>query len=178
MKAGKNIVIIGGMGQGKTFYTKSRILAPAQKVGFDLCIYDINAEYEEFNNKFDFLNAPHPPEKSFMEMSMSNEMTVNVFEEATYFLPHNTQHKEVYKTMQLKRHKRTFNVFLFTAIRSLPLYISAMTDEVVLFKTADNIEHLRSKYEHSPVWWKAIQQAQTFAPLQYVKFNPSMIITL
>lgn len=178
MKAGKNIVIIGGMGQGKTYYTKSRILTPAQKVGFDLCIYDINGEYEEFKNKFDFINAPHPPEKAFMEMAVENKMTVNVFEEATYFLPHNTQHKEVYKTMQLKRHKNTFNVFLFTAIRSLPLYISAMTDQVILFKTADNIQHLKNRYEHTPIWWNAIKKAQNFRPLDFVKFNPSEIVTL
>lgn len=172
-KFGCNILIIGGMGQGKTYYTKTNILNPcAGKM--PLNIYDINDEYGAFPNAYK--GSMFKPD-DFITSVFRKKLQVNVFEEATYFLTHNSPDQRVTEILQRKRHLFNINVFIFTSVAAVPVWVVRMTDRVVLFNTADPNYNLK-RFKEEPIFYEAIKRRVNLRPLQYISFNPNEIIDL
>lgn len=162
-KRGVNIAVIGGMGEGKSYFVKSQV----QKLGGKAFIYDPNEEYLNFKNLY-----PGVPRISdFAEYVYQHSRgAVNVFEEATAFLGSGAQNRKVTDLLTRKRHFRVVNFLVFHSINTVPVNIFMYLNYLVLFKTNDRPTIIESKYKHNPEILAAFMKAKR-AP----KYRPVMI---
>lgn len=153
-KRGLNIVIVGGMGEGKSTYIKQLIAQmPAKKF-----IYDPNEEYEEFRNFYPGLMRV----KDFGQyVNAKSRNSVNVFEEATAFLRHGAPDENIIELMTRKRHYRVINLFVFHALGAVPTYIFSYINYLVLFKTTDREDIIKNRYKENPAVLEAFYKAKT-----------------
>jgi uridine kinase len=133
------IMIVGGTGSGKTTLTK-RLVSGNENV----LVYDVNNEYRESNFQ------------SFFDPDFDNAITAIstfrdsyiIIEEATNFFQHGSSKavKEFKKSLVAKRHQNNDFIMLFHALADIPEKIFNMVDTLILLKTKDNINSVKTKY--------------------------------
>lgn len=163
-KIGLNVVVIGAPGEGKTYFIRQllrRMRAPRQY------IFDPNEEYTERND----YPGPMTPESFGNFCNQNSRLAVNVFEEATFFLTHGSRQREIVELITRKRHKRIVNIFVFHSINTLPAWVLPMIDNIILFKTRDRADLIRTKYESNPELYEAFNQVQSLGKYQYKDIN-------
>jgi len=134
----KSILIIGNTGTGKTTFVKSLL----KKTRADVYIYDINNEYTEFNNLFEFSNI-----SDFTTIASQQKDSFLIFEEATIFFSNKSSGTTTTEILVRKRHTNNFIVFVFHSLRTVPLHIFDLCDILVLHKTGDNINLIQRKFD-------------------------------
>lgn len=170
-KRGFNILVIGGMGQGKSTFVK-QALKKAEQHPVKVHIWDINQEYTRNDYPGQCLIGQ---DQNFLTYINTKRQAINVFEEATSFLPHNKPRPEVVNVMSRKRHLALINYFLFTSLAAVPVYCLRMIDEIILFNTAD-VAHNVKRFEPEPAIWQAYQKSRKLRPLQYIRFKPNQVL--
>jgi hypothetical protein len=138
------LLLIGGTGQGKTTLMK-QIIAKRPCL-----VFDVNGEHTELPTDNTQLRSRFFGDyRDFMTLCANKHgNTVCVFEEATGFLVGSMQ-KDIRAFCVAKRHPvqkggRTI-VMLFHTISSVPPFLLAMADRIVLFKTGDNPNDVKKK---------------------------------
>lgn len=146
------ILIIGHTGQGKSTHAK-KILDSSKKKTF---VFDVNNEYEKYvrHSDGDFLE--------FLTGCESATDTNCVFEEATGYLSGRTGDR-VKKLVINKRHKRNNYIFLFHSIADVPPFLYRLSNYIILLKTADIEEMVKSKEPKLVKAWKSLQTAQKYS---------------
>jgi hypothetical protein len=183
---GTMTIIIGGTGQGKSFFTKRLV---NDKKTF---ICDLNNEYGaedlslasrdnyiKFNEHVTLLDKTkvYPQCRytgtnvnEFLEISKSMHGRYIVFEEATNFFAGRTN--EVTRQMITgKRHRNQSLIFLFHSINAVPPRIMELANYVVLFKSFDEENKVKSKFPQLLNSFKALQQGAK-APIIIDIYNP------
>lgn len=133
----KSFAVVGNTGTGKTTFVKSIL----SKSTAPLYIYDVNNEYTEFPNRFDFSDF-----NSFLDEVKTKTGSVIVFEEATIFFSNRGASQETTEILVRKRHTGNLVIFVFHSLRTIPLHIFDLCDFLILHKTADNIKLMESKF--------------------------------
>lgn len=152
-KKGLNLVIVGGMGEGKSTYIKTMLARQNCKK----YIYDPNEEYQEFKNFYPGLMRV----KDFgAYVNAKSRFAINVFEEATAFLRHGAPSEDVIELMTRKRHYRVINIFVFHSMGAVPTYIFSYINYLILFKTTDREDIIKSRYKENPQVLEAFYKAK------------------
>lgn len=161
----KAIAIIGRTKTGKTTLTKELLN------GFEpsrVHVYDVNNEYAEYKRgalpKFsEFLNKLTIKDR---RGELTTRKSAIVFEEATIFLRHNTQSEQITELLTTKRHTENFIILNFHSLRKLPVYILDMLDFVVIKKTNDNPNFIKTKFGDFEDLYDAYCEANEFEDYQ------------
>lgn len=133
----KSFLVVGATGTGKTTFTKSLLSKTRAKI----YIYDVNNEYREFDNNFEFADFG-----TFSKTAAGCVNSFLVFEEATIFFSNRGSNKETTEVLVRKRHTNNVIVFVFHSLRSVPLHIFDLIDFLILHKTGDNIKLIETKF--------------------------------
>ena len=143
--AGKLVLIIAGTGQGKT--TKVKKLIDGKKC----MVFDVNGEYNElpFDVEQDRSRFYNPDVREFLKVvPEKHQGTICVFEEATGFFAGAAQ-KETKKIIVGKRHPVDYGgrdlLFVFHTIGSVPPFLIETADYIILGKTADEPNRVKTK---------------------------------
>jgi DNA helicase HerA-like ATPase len=144
----KAIAIIGMKGTGKTTTVKAII----SKLAGKKYVYDVNREYSKSEVLPDF--------DEFLAHVATVKNSVIVFEEASVFLSNAIQARAMKNIMIRTRHTNNFVVFVFHAIRQLPVDIFEGLNAIVLKKTNERLDILDSKYKHNPDIIRGHREAQ------------------
>ena len=102
-------------------------------------IFDVQNEYKDFNP------APHLDRNLFINECMNYINTYCVFEEATGFFKGRLS-EETDRMILGARHTGNNYIFCFHSISAVPPGIMFMLNYCVLFKTGDEINHIKRKY--------------------------------
>ena len=140
--AGIAYILIGRRKTGKTTMSK-KLLAERPK-NMPVMIYDINKEYtKEYPQKFvDF--------EVFLS-KITDESVKNTFiliEEATIFFDTSSRFDEMKNVLVRARHTGNIIQCNFHSWLSVPRNILNLLDYVVVFKTNDQIQTLKGKYDN------------------------------
>lgn len=148
----KAIIIVGGTGCGKTYFTKSLIRSVNKNA---LLVFDVNNEYSEFY-PFPF----DPDIDNFLSKCMKVKQGVFLFEDATSFLSNRGRSDMLTKIMVAKRHTKNTIILLFHSFRQVPKYIFDLSNLVVIFKTNDP-EYKLSEFGNEKLIeaWQRVQTA-------------------
>lgn len=130
------ILYIAHTGQGKTTLVKKTIDAGKKKS----YVFDVNNEYEKHDRVID------GDFKNFLSECMKKTDHNLIFEDATGYLNGRTA-DDVRKLIVAKRHKRNNILMLFHSISAVPPFIFQLANYIVLFKTADELNTVKSKKE-------------------------------
>jgi hypothetical protein len=149
----KAIIIVGGTGCGKTFYTKSLIKRANKNA---LMIFDVNNEYKDY--------YPHPfnPDIDiFLDKCSRVTGGIFLFEDATAFLSNRGRSDKLTKIMVAKRHTKNTIILLFHSMRAIPKYLLDLSNIVVIFKTNDPETIVEKAFENEALTnaWKRVQTA-------------------
>ena len=135
MKLGYGIISSGHTGTGKTTSVKEVIKKVNSSSNY---IFDVNAEYLEFNNKAKNCNDF----EQFLDLVENVERSVIVFEESTIFLSKSSNLKKIRSLMVRKRHKKNIVIFNFHSVRSVSNFIIDLSDFYILHYTTDKPEYI------------------------------------
>ena len=159
------ILIIGHTGQGKTPYVNNFLgnghkppVAPAVKGKYFATekskrqyIFDVNNEYLfADDNTGKIRNQMRHTDLSiekFIQVAKSLSNTNIVIEDATGFL-RGKQSSEFSRLLTRKRFTQNNYLILFHSINRVPPELMEMCDCIVLFKTHDNIDIVKNKFEN------------------------------
>lgn len=137
----KAFLIVGGTGQGKSTLAKSML----SKFDSDKAvIYDVNNEYS------DYPNALNPQEVSideFLTICDNSRGAVCLMEEATIFLNPRGSNMDAQKLLVGKRHTNNIYILLFHSLASIPKNIFYLVNYLYLFKTADDLKTIESRFD-------------------------------
>lgn len=163
---GKCILIIGGTGQGKSTFIKKAI------ENKPCLVYDVQGEYSYLPTD---INQPqsrffNTDPQQFIEIcKLKHNGTICVFEEATGFFSGRTS-KEMKQLILSKRHpvdKGGRNLlFIFHYIQAVPPSIINMADEVVLFKTSDELSLFKNKFPRLIIPFQRVQRLPKYHSLR------------
>lgn len=142
------ILIIGHTGQGKSTHAK-KILDSSKKKAF---IFDVNNEYQ--NEKY--IRHTEGDFSEFLTGCEESTDTNCIFEEATGYLSGRTGDR-VKKLVINKRHKRNNYIFLFHSIADVPPFLYRLSNYIILLKTADIEDMVKSKEPKLVNAWKKLQ---------------------
>ena len=163
---GKLILVIGGTGQGKSTFLKKAI------ENKPCIVYDVQGEYSYLPTDVNspqsrFFNSdPH----KFIELcKLKHNGTICIFEEATGFFRGRSS-KEMMQLILSKRHpvdKGGRNlIFVFHYIQAVPPSIINMCDEVILFKTSDELNLFKTKFPRLIQPFLKVKQMQKYQSLR------------
>jgi hypothetical protein len=168
-KTGQLIVIIGGTGSGKTSF-----VAQLCERSNECLIFDLNLEekYKQFSKNLDDKKSRYDGGdiNAFMEVvPFKNNGCLCIFEEATSFFSGRATDK-TRGLITRKRHPeekggRNF-IFIFHTIASVPPFLLATANTIILFKTGDNPNTVKSKAPNLFQFFLKLQNAP-----KYSKFN-------
>lgn len=170
------ICIIGMTKQGKSRYTREKIVKPAMQQGLGCLVYDVNDEYGEYRRDRDsgalvpsiglqtdtrlYCSRYAKPDmnmREFMEIVKTKKHTTVIFEEATGFFKGRTN-EDLCKMIINKGHTINNYVFLFHSMRSVPPELLGLMDFLVLFKTSDEEILVKQKSQKLLPYWLDLQQ--------------------
>lgn len=139
------ILVVGGTHRGKSYWIKRRIK------GLKHLINDIKGEYGKgfvkYHNSGD--------RKGFVMYIMKNiTKTICVFEEASFYLSNRHYMSEAEQIFVNKWQSLNTYILVYHSIRKIPLYVYDYADIMVLFKTKDQIFHIKN---HPPEVLKAFE---------------------
>lgn len=148
----KGIILVGGTGNGKTFFIK-KLISKYHKDA--LRIFDVNNEYSEFCQK------PFNPDiDEFLDECYRTKNGVILIEDATAFLSNKGRSDTLTKILVGKRHTKNTIILLFHSFRAVPKYILDLCNHVVIFKTNDSQKIVESlQRDEITKGWLAVQNA-------------------
>ncbi len=137
--SGKAILVVGARGTGKTTTNKSMVskVHPTRRL-----VLDVNGEYTDLY-PFDFIGF----ETFSKKMTKVRGMFI-VIEEATIFLDNRGKNGNVQDTLVMARHRDNTIVMSFHSFRTIPKYIYALCNMVILHKTGDTAEYIEDTFEN------------------------------
>lgn len=147
------ITIIGGTNQGKSYFAKQMI----RPKGVNCLVYDVQDAYGPTSTKPNDIILDLPADwkaprgryygdtREFLHYANHRTNTTILIEEATIFFEGKT-YDQMRKLIVDKWHKKNNIIILFHTINSVPPRILEMTDKVILFKTGDDENTVKSKY--------------------------------
>jgi hypothetical protein len=155
------ILIAGGTGQGKSYYTNKNLLcneirkvngrdnyfiAPTSKRQY---IFDINNEYQlpPDNLTRPFMRNINCDDKFFTATCKKVINTNIVFEDASGFL-RGKQSKEIARLIVQRRHSNNNYIILFHSINRIPPELLEYCNYFILFKTGDNLKDIDGKFKN------------------------------
>ena len=155
------ILIVGGTGQGKSYYTNTRLLfnevrkingkdfyfvSPKSKRQY---IFDINNEYNlpPDNTTAPFMRHVACDDKIFIQNCKTLRDTNIVFEDASGFL-RGRQSREIARLIVQRRHSNNNYIILFHSINRIPPELLEYCNYLVLFKTGDNLKDIDLKFRN------------------------------
>lgn len=148
------ILIIGHTGQGKSTHAK-KILDSSKKKTW---IFDVNNEY----NNAKYIRHTEGDFSEFLNGCEEATDTNCIFEEATGYLSGRTGDR-VKKLVINKRHKRNNYIFLFHSIADVPPFLYRLSNYIILLKTADIEEMVKSKEPKLVKAWRTLQTAPKYS---------------
>lgn len=148
----KAIIIVGGTGCGKTYFTKHQLLSKVNRNS--LLVFDVNNEYSEY--------YPFPFDADidkFLEKCHKTKGAVILFEDATAFLSNQGRKDLLVKILVAKRHTKNTVIMLFHSFRQVPKYIFDLSNIVVIFRTNDPEKKL-AEFENDQLTeaWQRVQK--------------------
>lgn len=158
------ILIIGHTGQGKTPYLNkflgnghAKPIPPAVKGKYFATpeskrqyIFDINNEYILPDDLGEFKNQMRNTDldiSRFIHIAGNLNNTNIVFEDATGFL-RGKQSANFARLLTRKRFTQNNYLVIFHSINRIPPELMEMSDCIVLFKTRDNVDIVKNKFEY------------------------------
>lgn len=162
-----SILIVGAPHHGKSYFVKTKILkgVPVNfpkdypehlKKGKDVIfkngvsvtlancnIYDSTREYGFFYKQY----IPLPDFDMFKAKVKDSKNKLNIFEEATSFIDHNSVNRDIKFMLSQRYHTGNSFVFLFHSFRDIPVKILTHCDFLVIFKTGDSFDFVISKFK-------------------------------
>ncbi|MCK9479766.1 MAG: ATP-binding protein [Firmicutes bacterium] len=162
--AGKAIILVGATGSGKSTIVK-RLLANVHEER--ICVYDVNAEYGLSEP-----GKPLPDIQDFLDGVLPLYDRVLVFEEATVFFSNRGRSDKMVKLLVAKRHNRNTVMLCFHSIRAIPLYIYDLVNYVIVLKTNDPPELVKSKHE---VLYAAYEKVRAMPPTAYPDISMEIV---
>lgn len=148
----KAIIIVGGTGCGKTYFTKQLIKNVHKNA---LLVFDVNNEYKEY-----YPYPFNPDIDDFLSKCSKVTNGVFLFEDATAFLSNRGRSDQLTKILVAKRHTKNTIILLFHSMRAIPKYIMDLSNMVVIFKTNDP-EKKVAEFENDGLLetWRNVQAA-------------------
>lgn len=139
----KTIINVGMTGTGKTTRVFNILDKLDKKQKF---IYDINREYEKYNSIKELPSLP-----DFENLITKVRNSVVVVEEATIFFPNRGYSNKMVDALVRKRHTNNFFILNFHSINDIPIYISKLSDYILLSKTFDTENVVLKKFNRQVV---------------------------
>lgn len=149
----KAIILVGGTGCGKTYFSKNNLIKYANKSA--LHIFDVNNEYK------DFYPYPFNPDID-VYLAKASKLTnaVLLMEDSTAFLSNRGRSDALTKIMVAKRHTNNTIILLFHSFRYIPKYIFDLSNLVVIFRTNDPLKKIEEfENEELTAAWLRVQDA-------------------
>lgn len=147
------ITIIGGTNQGKSYFAKQLI----KNTKIPCLVYDVQDGYGPSSKKPGDIILDLPLDwkakrarffgdtETFLHYANHRENTTILIEEATIFFEGRT-YQAMRKLIVDKWHAKNNIIIIFHTINSVPPRILEMTDTIVLFKTGDDENTVKRKY--------------------------------
>lgn len=158
---GNSIIITGGTGTGKSTYVKKLLskVNPSR-----IILFDLNNEYPKNYSIDNFNYSSFNAIDNFCEVACTAKNSVIVFEEATVFFSNRGNNQKIISMLISKRHKKNILIFIFHSLRSIPRYIFDYSNKLILFKTNDSFEVVKSKFNHTDLEaaFKEVQRGRQF----------------
>lgn len=142
---GFTLIIVGYQGAGKSLLVKDII----KKVSRDrIRVFDVNDEYSDFTD-VDYRDEDGVLDKeAFRNDMITLKDTIFVVEDATVIFSNRKGYDEKLAMAIIgKRHSHNVYIFLFHAMRVIPVDVYEFSDELWLLKTADKEKTVYSKYD-------------------------------
>lgn len=134
-------LVIGKQGTGKTTFTKDLMrLSKSQKL-----IYDPNQEFLEFYDE------PFVDFNTFIDKASKATNAYIHIEEATIFFSPRARVNEMIDLLVRKRHMKNDIQLNFHSFSSVPVYIKDLIDFVTIFKTNDNEDAVRKRFDKDKI---------------------------
>lgn len=130
------ILNVGRPRTGKTTKSKELLRVAKDK---EIIIYDVNNEYSEFYNK------PFIPFDDFAKNLKDVKNSCVLIEEATIFFSTRATDKFVQELLVRRRHSNNTIILNFHSFADIPKYIFNLANYVIVFKTNDTEETIKSK---------------------------------
>lgn len=138
-------IMIGRPGSGKTTLSKQLLdLRPAQ---MPVLIYDVNNEYKSY----------YPEELDDFDIFLKKISDDGIrhyyilIEEATIFFNTQSNFQEMKNVLVRRRHTGNIIQLNFHSFSSVPKGIYNLLDYVTVFKTNDNLDSVRNRFDHPGV---------------------------
>lgn len=155
------ILIVGGTGQGKSYFTNTKLLfnevrkvngkdryfiSPKSRRQY---IFDLNNEYElpGDNITAPFMRHIACDEKFFTAKCKTLMNSNIVFEDASGFL-RGRQSAPMARLIVQRRHSNNNYIILFHSINRIPPELLEYANYLVLFKTGDNLKDIDNKFKN------------------------------
>lgn len=137
---GKVLILVGAKGMGKTSFVRDMLSKVPPK---NRMVYDVNAEYTDLYQ--------HDLEQSyeeFLEESVLVRDAFVVYEEATIFVGHSSNSRQIKELLVRTRHTGNTVVFVFHSLRTVPRFVFDLSNFVILFKTADTVKLVEKNFDN------------------------------
>lgn len=146
----KAVCVIGGQGEGKTTFVKQVIIKNVMEVNYPkpLFVYDINGEYLVKGNEL-------PSIDDFLKTVSNARSSLCIFEEATIFFGNRGYSAPMTDIIARKRHTGNYIVLIFHYLSAIPAYIYPLLDCIVLFRTKDRGDLVKTKFYQNPSVYEA-----------------------
>ena len=161
-----SIINVGRPRAGKTTKAKeilNKVISNGRKS--DIIIYDVNNEYSNYYDK---------PFLTFDEFSKSLKGVKNkiiLIEESTIFFSTKSTDKIIQELLVRRRHENNTIILNFHSFASVPKYIFDLLNYVIVFKTNDTEETIKSK-TNNPKLMSAFKEVRDNSNLHFNKtFN-------
>jgi ABC-type dipeptide/oligopeptide/nickel transport system ATPase subunit len=143
--SGLRVLIVGRSGCGKTTLTKE-MLAQRPK-GMPCMIYDINQEYQkEYPEPFEDFDV------FLMKLSLDDTRHYYIIiEEATIFFNTQSNFQDMKNVLVRARHTGNIIHVNFHSFSSIPKGIYNLLDYVIVFKTNDNLDSVKGRFDNPKV---------------------------
>jgi ABC-type dipeptide/oligopeptide/nickel transport system ATPase component len=133
---GKNVVIVGESGAGKTTYLKN-IGTTKPKI---ICSIDTEFPGAEFYTSFN----------TFLQKAERVSDTMLIIDEANHYLKYDTEDKRVTTLMMRARKYNNIIIFSFHALRQIPTWLLVYTNNLLRFKTTEHHSQQAQRFKDFP----------------------------
>lgn len=170
--AGLSIINVGRPKTGKTTKAKE-LLNLAKTSGSNIIVYDPNNEYSEYDNSpfTDFESFAVKRWNYTKQSGCQIKNSTILVEEATVFTSTRSTDKVLQDLLVRRRHNNNDIILNFHSFGDIPKYIFALLNYVIVFKTNDTEETIKSK-TNNPKLLQAFKEVRDNSNPHYCKtFN-------
>jgi hypothetical protein len=160
--SGLRSICIGRSGCGKTTLTKEML--SRRPKGMPVMVYDINNEYQ------DVYPAPFEDFDIFLARLSGEEIKHHflIIEEATIFFSTHSNYMDMKNVLVRARHTGNIIQLNFHSFSSIPKGIYNLLDYVIVFKTNDNEDSIKGRFDNPKVL-EAAQEAKESSDIHFYK---------